>query len=1003
MPTIEQRLSQWQQELLDRSNRNRLLNFRPSTSRPSSIQLLAPPVADLYQALLQGKSFLVVGNDQTEETLRSEDVDGLAPPSTEMVNDGQLVTLSRGNSLTDRSPVSLSAPLRPGTTLSSMPLERTSRVALRLVTRARASEQEQGINTLFAVFGLLKWQEKPGEETWRYAPLVMLPLRIDENAREGSYRIAATGDEPEFNQTLSERLKRDFALDVAVELDEDIPLINVFGQIQSAIGKQRSWEVLEQVHIGLFQFHKLRMYEDLSQHSAIASQHEIIQALGLEGVTIAGLPEGVPSEEELDRVVVPEHSFTVLDADASQLRAVQAAVRGAHLIIQGPPGTGKSQTIANIIAESIAAGRTVLFVSEKAAAIEVVYRRLEERGLGDFCLMLHSQKANKRDVIHGLGARLQSDPPTGASVQEHLNLKRLQKARTHLNSYPEALHRRRVPLGESAFWVHGELAALHDVPYLTATPPPVDELTLEQIGDWQQLLDQAARCASVLREGTTHPWAGIRSPDLGLAERETLRHTLSTLRGAAGEVQIAGQLLAQHLELPLPSTLHEAQDLVYIAGVLSGAGELLAAWFDVGRLQQIQVLAREGVAHAAAIDKLTTRLLARYTDQLLAAATPEAIASYERSPLARLFSSSHRQTRALVRSAAKDGQQRSIDEELSSLRDAAEIKQHLAWFQEREAILDQTLGVTSAETSFPDLNRWTRMAADVSAAAAIVARFATNPPPVAFVEAVCRPGLASRVAAPLQRLDAAIARVNEGLAALKPFYEAGHVRFGNGHSASVTLDSFCSWLDERLARFGDLDPWLRSQAILAQAEDAGIGHIIEHLLIEEIPPSQWSDGLRRLILTHWLDRVFQEDEVLREFRGDDHEASIAQFRSLDHAFIDTSSRRIRHALASRQARVSSAHGGEPGLLRYEASKRKRHIPLRRLFERIPNLLPTLKPCLMMSPLSVAQFLPADRYRFDVVIFDEASQVRPHDAIGAIMRGNQLVVAVTCPRCLVHRL
>ena len=77
---------------------------------------------------------------------------------------------------------------------------------------------------------------------------------------------------------------------------------------------------------------------------------------------------------------------------------------------------------------------------------------------------------------------------------------------------------------------------------------------------------------------------------------------------------------------------------------------------------------------------------------------------------------------------------------------------------------------------------------------------------------------------------------------------------------------------------------------------------------------------------------------------------------------------------------------------FEAQKKRRHLPLRKLFERIPNLLPTLKPCLMMSPLSVAHYLPADRYQFDVVIFDEASQVRPHDAIGAIMRGRQIVVA-----------
>nr|MDP9473679.1 DUF3320 domain-containing protein [Chloroflexota bacterium] len=168
--------------------------------------------------------------------------------------------------------------------------------------------------------------------------------------------------------------------------------------------------------------------------------------------------------------------------------------------------------------------------------------------------------------------------------------------------------------------------------------------------------------------------------------------------------------------------------------------------------------------------------------------------------------------------------------------------------------------------------------------------------------------------------------------------------------------------------------------------------MIHQLVIQDVPPDCWTETFRRLILTHWLDAVYREDDALRAFRGDEHEATIAQFREFDRRYISTLTRRIRRVLAGRQGRVSAAHGGEPGLLRHEAGKRKRHIPLRRLFERIPNLLPTLKPCLMMSPLSVAQFLPADRYRFDIVVFDEASQVRPHDAIGAIMRGKQLIVA-----------
>ncbi|MGH2531278.1 MAG: DUF3320 domain-containing protein [Thermomicrobiales bacterium] len=962
---------QWQQELLDLTNRNRLLNFRFSPSRPSSLQLIAPQVDALY-ALLQTKSALVIGNDPPEKTEDSEESQDAA---------AALAELSEPPRIT-----------KPGTALSSMPSDRTNRVALRLLARARSSEQEQGINILFAVFGLLKWQEKPGEETWRYAPLVMLPLKIEERAREGSFLISAAGEDPEFNQTLGERLKSDFGLTLDVSMDEETSLADVFSEVRAAVAKQSGWEVLDQAHVGLFQFHKLRMFTDIGEHIEVFSQHEIVQALASDGARIAPLPEGIPNEDELDRAVPPLDSFTVLDADASQLRAIQAAARGGHLIIEGPPGTGKSQTIANIIAECIAAGKTVLFVSEKAAAMEVVHRRLSERGLGDLCLMLHSQKANKRDVIHDLGARLIFVQPPVSTAQEELNLRRLQETREQLNAYPEALHRRRNSLGESAFWAHGQLASLRDVPYLTTLPPALDDLTHERLEAWETRLNQVSRYAPILAEGSSHPWAGINRKEMTLADQETLRHTLTSLRAAMGEIQTESPRLAGQLSLPGPNTMQEARNLAKIAGGIPLDRDLQSRWFDPNRIQETESLAKEATGQAGTLRDLTDRVFATYKDEIISAATPEAIATYERGRFARLFSSSHRRIRAQVRSAAKDGQQRSIADELSSLRDARLVNQHLAWFREREAKLSETVGLSLSREKVPEPDVWKRRADDISATAAMLIQLPTGPVPFAFVEEVCRPGTGAKIALLHQRLDAAIARVDGGLATLHSYFESSGLQIEEVPLSIAHLDTISGWIDLRLSRLHDLDVWLHAQSSFRQAKSDGLDQVIGQLFAQEVPPEDWVETFRRLVLTHWIDHVYREDEVLRTFRGDEHATAIARFKELDHSFIDTSMKRIRQVLATRQTRVSDVHGGEPGTLKYEAAKRRRHMPLRRLFERIPNLLPTLKPCLMMSPLSVAHFLPANLYHFDVVIFDEASQVRPCDAIGAIVRGKQLVVA-----------
>src|SRR5204863_7536522 len=170
------------------------------------------------------------------------------------------------------------------------------------------------------------------------------------------------------------------------------------------------------------------------------------------------VPSDLPAPEELDEKTRPQDTHHILDADSSQHAAIVAATRGASLVLDGPPGTGKSQTIANVIAEFLAAGKTVLFVSEKTAALEVVKRRLDERRLGDFCLELHSHKANKREVIAELGRCLELKRVGAPDVDSKLT--QLAESRRKLNTFVAELHTVRAPLGMSAYRVHGDVAKL---------------------------------------------------------------------------------------------------------------------------------------------------------------------------------------------------------------------------------------------------------------------------------------------------------------------------------------------------------------------------------------------------------------------------------------------------------------------------------------------------------------------------------------------------------------
>ncbi len=893
-----------------------------------------------------------------------------------------------------------------GTVRVGLSPERAIHVSRAVRKRARESEQEQGINTLFAACGTLKWRESAtgsGSDAWRYAPLLLLPVRIEENVRAGRHTLLATGDDPEYNQTLAERLRRDFRIELPIDVDvsdaDDMAgLAAILQAVRSAVALMPDWEVLDEVNVGTFKFHKLRMFQDLDEHRDVAIRHPIVQALADPNRTVAGLPSDVPRPEDLDRVVTPKQTFSVLDADASQMWAIQAAKRGSNLIVQGPPGTGKSQTIANIIAECLAANKTVLFVSEKAAAIEVVHRRLTQRGLGEFCLMLHSQKSNKLQIVRDLAARLTPATVDGDPRQEDHDLDRLGQVRERLNAYATSLHRRHEPLGRSAFEVHGLLTALDDngeLPDLVASMPSVSMLTWSALEGWQTIVGEAVRSAPVLAEGDLHIWAGFRLREIGFTERSELTQLLTDMSATLNDTEGSGARLASTLGMPAPETIPAARALRDLAEAIPVERVLRADWLGADQHARATMLLNEAMERTRSATEMRTGLFSRYGDRILRVATPETIATYETGWFSRLFSGPHRGARAAVRAASIDAKQRSVTKELADLRRAAELHGQLAWFGEQETPLRTALGVDLDPTGIADAGALAERQADLAASASLIDRYRLRSVPASLVAAIGQPGAGVRVATALSELNDCMTRLISHLAGLQRFFEP-ETMVVRSDTTIVPIDQGTvglgrEWLEARLQRMDDLDDWLRAQRAADAIRAAGLTDAVAELERKGVDTVRWVDTLTRTALRRWLDYAYRQDGMLSRFSGADHERDISAFRDLDRRQVDFAVRRIRRRLATGQPNLNGAVG-EPGILLKEANKRRNVKPLRWLFARIPTLVPILKPCLMMSPLSVAQFLPADQYHFDVIMFDEASQVRPHDAIGSIMRGTQLIVA-----------
>lgn len=501
-------LEKWRDDLIDLSGRNRLLNFRPT--RTATLEIRHPGAGAVLAGLATGWRFAELPDHDSEEGSEESE------PALDTEVDG-LVTQKA-------TQPSLDASLR------------------RLYRDSNQVFNDTGLWTLQLGAGFLRWRE-PGAEGYNLAPLLLVPVRLD-RIGAGLYRlIEEDGEDSKPNPALAVKMDQ---LGLAWPDSDDMKdLSSTLESVRTVVASQTDWEVTEDVVLATFRSHKEAMYRDLKDHEDQILAHPMVQAIGLG--PRAGLPDDIldfdPADpDRIDELQPPEHTPLVLDADSSQRQCVAAALAGHSFVMDGPPGTGKSQTIANMIAALMHAGRSILFVSEKAAALDVVRNRLGAAGLDAFLLPLHSHHATRKEVAQELGsALLQRPKAAGGNTAE--NRKRLKRARRQLSAYAAAMNEVRPPLGRDLHGVIGRLDALYDVPTLpTGLSPGFDAEAFHDVLDAAEEIGDSWRPVA---EGASFPWRGlipasVPQPRLQLLteQSDALHRRLSTHQDLAGPLDL---------------------------------------------------------------------------------------------------------------------------------------------------------------------------------------------------------------------------------------------------------------------------------------------------------------------------------------------------------------------------------------------------------------------------------------------------------------------------------
>ncbi|MBF0181520.1 MAG: DUF3320 domain-containing protein [Magnetococcales bacterium] len=450
--------------LLDLSNRNRLLNYKHAERSKTQVRVVDEQPDFLHDCLTSGKGLSFRSLPEPENELPDEKTDDflmvleeehrLDPEWIDMIKEEEdiasTMALKLDRAIRDRVRVKLGLPPAKGGRLLSigdwaringiepsydlprpsvtdeeeekhtdreiqtllLPDDMQGKLA-GVMDNARTAQQEMGVNLLHMAIGFLEWVETPQAVKSMIAPLLLYPVELVRKPMKakGQYRYFLRGEsEPIINITLRQRLDKDHNLSVP-EVEDGDTAESYMDKVARVIEGMARWRVRRFSTLGLFSFSRLVMYNDLDPPrwgnvNGLAGAGVLDELFGRKD---AGNPNAEVYDIE-DPAIEAEVPLLIRDADSSQHQAIIDVMRGHNLVIKGPPGTGKSQTIANIIAAALAKKLHVLFIAEKAAALDVVKKRLDDAGLGEFCFELHSTKARKTEVLKGLERRLNINP-----------------------------------------------------------------------------------------------------------------------------------------------------------------------------------------------------------------------------------------------------------------------------------------------------------------------------------------------------------------------------------------------------------------------------------------------------------------------------------------------------------------------------------------------------------------------------------------------------------------
>ena len=968
-----QQLEKTRKELLDMGLRgNPLLSFRHSKIK--TLAIVDEVSSQIFESLVTNNkqmSFLPLPNKLD---------DGLSK---------EVQTLEIASVLNKSVGDKRHSDLKLQTKLLSAQLDKS---LLKIQTEANTYFQEQGIDILYIALGFVSWYEADTSDKERKAPLVLVPVSLNRSGAVEHFKLRYTEAELGANLTLAAKFKGEFqvALPTFEEL-EDIQ--GYFQSVEQAIKSQKRWSVdANDIALGFFAFGKFQMYQDLATENwpedKQPGKHSVIDALFGEGFEIEDQDtfEDVTAEQKEKNSIVMENLTLVKDSDSSQSEAVITAREGSNLVIQGPPGTGKSQTITNIISQFIADNKTVLFVSEKMAALDVVKRRLDETHLGNAVLELHSHKSNKKAVLSSLQTVLDQGKPK--SPERRGEQQRLVEYRQELDAYCNDVNSPVLNSCTTYISALGHALKLDKKKKGNKCP----EFSFSMMEGWndKQYFEQVSnvnRLVSHIKQmgpPIKNPFSSCKLRDFSPVLQQQVNSAISDSLTLLNNLIDNSEALASAMSLPRADTLYDCN-------VIANAALRAMDAPDVGLLNLSAddwQLNRDKITVLISCGKRLNALTSEYEEKFIDAiwqadVLPLRTVIASKGPsLFRFLSGDYRNAKQQLTGYLKSPLSGNAESWVTWF-DAILLHQKLTKEFEQYAIIGERIfatqwqGINSDWDVLERLSQWVietwqeidnksipQGILDFLQGESSLSKYKDN---LHLMMDGCNK-LSDSFANIINKLSL---NTESELLIEQPIKELAWVleEWQNQVDSVYQMTRFNLFRDS-FAKSGLNEITNIAFKWIGDAELLNIGFQLA-----------WYQGL--------VHSAYSNSGSIKQFDRTSHEHIIQEFKALDESSFNFAQEELVSELYNRLP--SSNARGEMAVLRAEFQKKRRHLPIRRLLEKAGRAIQQSKPIFMMSPMSVSTYLEPGAFNFDLVIFDEASQVKVADAIGPILRGKQVVV------------